>query len=90
MFEVPLPEQLDDAGEQREVGTREHREPDGVGVLLEGGLGDLLGGLVQAGVDHLEPGVPQGPGDDLGPPVVAVQPGLGDHHPIAPPHRRPR
>src|SRR5205085_2665543 len=44
---------------------------------------DLLGRLVQAGVDDLEPGVPQRPGDDLRPPVVAVETGLGDHHPVA-------
>ena len=37
----------------------EDREPDRVGVLLEGGLGDLLGRLEETGVDHLEPGVAQ-------------------------------
>ena len=51
------------------------------------GLGDLLGRLVQAGVDDLEAGVAQGPGDDLGAPVVAVETGLGDDDSIAALHR---
>ncbi len=50
--------------------------PDGVGVLLEDGLGDLLGRLVQAGVDDLEAGVAQGPGDDPGPRSWPSRPGL--------------
>ena len=54
----------------------EQREPDGVGILLHHRLDHLLGRLVQPGVDHLEAAVPQRPGDDLGPPVVAVEPGL--------------
>ena len=86
---VPMsrsPQQIHDAGEQREVGARQHRQADRVGILLEGGLRDLLRGLVQPGVDHLEAGVPQRPRDDLRPPVMAVQTGLRDHHAIAPPH----
>ena len=63
------------------------REPDRVGVLLDRGLGDLLGGLVQAGVDDLEPGVAQRPRDDLGAPVVPVEPGLGDDHTLFVRHR---
>jgi hypothetical protein len=45
------------------------------------GLDHLLGGLVEAGVDDLHPGVAQGAGDDLGAPVVAVEPDLRHHHP---------
>ncbi len=41
-------------------------------------LGDHLGRLVQAGVDHLEAGVAQRARDDLGAAVVPVEPGLGD------------
>ena len=52
------------------------REPDRVGVLLDRGLGDLLGRLVQARVDDLEPGVAQGARDHLGPAVVPVEPGF--------------
>ena len=80
-------EQLHDPREQRDVGARQHREADGVGVLLEGGLRHLLGRLVQAGVDHLEAGVTQRAGDHLRAPVVAVEAGLGDHDAIAPPHQ---
>src|SRR5256886_427052 len=45
-----LPQQLHDPGEQHHVGPREAGQADGVGVLLERGLGDLLRGLVQPGV----------------------------------------
>src|SRR5919198_64867 len=41
---------------------------------------DLLGRLVEAGVDHLHTGVPEGAGDDLRPSIVPVQSGLGDHY----------
>ena len=60
--------------------------PDGVDVLLQRRLGDLLGRLVQARVDDLEPGVAQRPGDGLGPSVVAVEAGLGHDHAIGPVH----
>ena len=33
------------------------------------------------GVDHLEPGVAEDPGDDLDPAVVAVEADLGDENP---------
>ena len=65
-------------GEEGEVGAGEQRQADGVHVLLQRGLGDLLGCLVQAGVDDFEPGVAQGSRDRLRPTVVAVEPGLGD------------
>ena len=75
-------------GEQREVRAREDRQPDGVGVLLERGLGDLLGRLVQARVDHLEAGIAQRPGDHLRAPIVTVEAGLGDDDAVAPLHGR--
>ena len=55
----------------------EHGQARRVGVLLDGGLDDLLGRLVQAGVDDLHAGVTQGPRHDLGAAVVAVESGLG-------------
>ena len=54
------------------------RQPDRVGVLLDRGLGDLLGRLVEAGVDDLEAGVAQGARDHLRAPVVPVEAGLRD------------
>ena len=36
------------------MGARQQRQADGVGIFLEHRLGDLLGSLVQTGVDHLE------------------------------------
>ena len=84
----PLAQQLDHAREEGQVRARQHRQPDGVGVLLEGRLGDLLRGLVQTRVDHLEPGVAQCPGDDLGATIVAVEAGLGDDDAVAPLHGR--
>ena len=76
---VALLEKLDRPLEERHVRAREHRQAHPVGVLLDGGLHDLLGGLVQAGVDDLHPRVAQGPGDDLGAAVVPVESGLGHH-----------
>ena len=71
-------EQLEHPGEQRHVRAGEQRQADGVGVLLEDGLGDLLRRLVQAGVDDLEAAVAQRPGDDLRAPIVTVEAGLRD------------
>ena len=75
-----LAQQLDDARHERHVGAGEDRQPDGVGVLLDDGLDDLLGRLVQARVDHLHARVAQRAGDDLRAAVVAVEAGLGDDH----------
>ena len=48
----------------------------------------ISGRLEQPGVDHLEPGVAQGPGDHLDAPVVAVEAGLGDDDSIRAQHAR--
>ena len=53
-------------------------EADCVGVLLEGRLDDLLGGLVHARVDHFHPGIAQRPCHDLGTAVMAIEPSLRD------------
>ena len=77
-----LREALDHPGDEGEVGPGQERQPDGVGILLDDRLDHLVGRLVEARVDDLEPGVAQGPGDDLGTAVVAVQAGFGDYHSI--------
>ena len=71
------------------MGARQQRQAHGVGVLLHHRLHHLLGGLVQPGVDDLEPGVAKGAGDDLRTSVVAVEPGLGHHDPVRTLHRAP-
>ena len=63
------------------MGAGQDRQPDRVGVLLDRGGHDLLGRLVQAGVDDLHPGVPQHPGHHLGAAVMPVEAGLGDDDP---------
>ena len=73
---------VDHPGDQGQVGPGQEGQPDGVGVLLDDGLDHLVGGLVQPGVDDLEPGVAEGPGDHLGAAVVPVQAGFGDDHSI--------
>src|SRR5438270_421149 len=73
-------QELEHPLEQIIVGAGEHAEPDGVGVLLDGGGHDLLGRLVQARVDDLEAGVAQRARHALGAAVVAVEAGLGDDH----------
>ena len=47
------------------------------------------GRLEQAGVDDLEAGVAQRPGDHLGAAVVPVQPGLGNDDAVASQHSPP-
>ena len=81
-IESPLPEELEDTGKERHVRAGEQREADGIGIFLQGGLGDLLRRLVQTGVDHLEAAVSEGAGDDLGTAVVTVQTRFGDDHSI--------
>src|SRR6266550_22037 len=76
-----LSEQLLHPREQRHVRPGENRQPDDVRVFLDRRLGDLLGRLVQAGVDHFHSSVAQSGGDDLGDAVVAVEPGLRHEHP---------
>ena len=78
VVEVAVAQLLHHPGEEREVGAGEQRQADGVGILLQHRLGDLLRRLVETGVDDLETVVPQGPRDRLRPAIVAVEPWLGD------------
>ncbi|MQM40427.1 hypothetical protein KBTX_04484 [wastewater metagenome] len=61
--------------------AREQADAEDVHVLLQGGIHDLLGGAVQAGVDDVHTRIPQGPGDDLHTAVVAVEADLGQEYP---------
>jgi hypothetical protein len=79
---------VDDPWDERQVGAGEDGEPDGVGVLLERGLDDLLRRLVQPGIDHLHARVPERSCDDLRPAIVAVEAGLRDHDTESPLHGR--
>ena len=58
--------------------TREQRQTDRVDIFLQSRLGNLLGGLVQAGVDDLEPMVAQSTSDGLGPTVMTIEARLGN------------
>jgi hypothetical protein len=62
------------------VSTGQDGEADYVHVFLDGGGGDHLGGLAEAGVDDFHAGIAQGAGDYLRAAVVAVQAGLGNQH----------
>src|SRR3954451_5745826 len=77
---VLLAQELDDPRHQRHVRAGQDRQPDGVGVLLQDGLHDLLGRLVQARVDDLHAGIPERAGDDLRAAVMTVEPGFGHDH----------
>src|SRR3954447_4721366 len=60
------------------VRTREAREPEHGRVLVDHGAQDRLGGLEDAGVDDLHPGVAQRARHDLGAAVVTVEARLRD------------
>ena len=66
-------------GTKRHVGTRQNREPDGIRILLNHRLDDLLGRLMKTRVDHLHAGIPKRPRDDLRATIVAVKTGLRDN-----------
>ena len=58
------------------MGARQQAQADGIGVFLERGLGDLIRGLEQAGVDDLEAGVAQARAITLAPRSCPSRPGL--------------
>src|SRR5262245_16586528 len=60
------------------VGAGEDRQADDVGVLLQRGRHDLLGGLAKTRVDDFHPSIAQRPGNDLGAAVVTIETGLGN------------
>ena len=51
-------------------------------ILLHGGIHNHFRRLAKPGVDDLKTGIPQGSGDDLYPPVVAVQTRFGKKNPV--------
>ena len=75
-------QQLRDTRHQHEVRARKQRESECVGVLLDDRVDNLLGSLVQAGVDHFEARVAQGTSDDFGATIMTVETGFGDHYSV--------
>ena len=73
-----LMEEFHELGADGVVRAGKDGEADDVDVFLDGGGGDHLRGLAQAGVDHFHSGVAQGTGDDFRAAVVTVQARLGD------------
>jgi hypothetical protein len=73
-----LLEQLHELRADRVVRSRENGESNDVDVFLDGGSGDHLGGLAQAGVNDLHSGVAQSASDHFGTAVVTVEARLGD------------
>ena len=71
---------------ERQVRTREDREPDDVDVLVARRRDDLFGRESDPLVDDFEAGVARGDGDLLGAVGVSVESGLGDEQL----RRRPR
>src|SRR4030095_6675521 len=62
------------------MGAGQNRQADGIRVLLQRRRDNLLGSLPETRIDHFHPGVPQGPGDDLGTAVVAVKSRFGNDY----------
>jgi hypothetical protein len=56
------------------------RNASTVRVLLQCDRDDVLDALADTGVDDLEAGVAQRPGDDLGASIMAVQTGFRHEH----------
>jgi hypothetical protein len=74
-------EEFHELGTDGVVGAGENGQADNVDVFLNGGGGDHLRSLAQAGVDDFHAGVAQGAGDYFCSAVVAIQARLGDQHP---------
>jgi hypothetical protein len=55
------------------MGAGEDTQTDDGNILLEGNRHDVLDSLADTGVDHLETGVAECAGDDLGAAIVTVQ-----------------
>ncbi|MEY2967870.1 MAG: hypothetical protein RIQ64_497 [Actinomycetota bacterium] len=70
------------------MGSGQERQPNRVDVFLKGGLGDLLGRLVQPRVNDLETVVAQSAGDCLGATVVAVEAGLCNNYSVGAFHKK--
>jgi hypothetical protein len=60
------------------VGAGQNRQPHDVRILLQGGAGNHLGRLPQAGVNHFHTCIAQRARDDLGAAIVPIQSRLGD------------
>src|SRR5229473_927866 len=73
-------EEFHELGADGVVRAGENREADDVDVFLDGGGGDHLRGLAQAGVDDLHAGVAKSAGDYFSAAVVAIQAGFGNQH----------
>ena len=69
------------------MGSRQKRQTDGVYIFLQGGFGDLFGGLVQTGLDDLESVIAKGAGDGFCPTIMAVEARLGNDYSIGPLHK---
>src|SRR5258707_723148 len=73
-------EEFHELGADGVVGSGEDGEADDVDVFLDGGGGDHLGGLAQAGVDDLHAGVAQGASDYFCAAIVAIKARLSNQH----------
>src|SRR5467141_4136220 len=73
-------EEFHELGADGVVGSGEDGEADDVDVFLDGGGGDHLGSLAQAGVNDFHAGVTQGTSDYFCASVMAIEARLGDQH----------
>src|SRR5215203_289822 len=62
----------------RVVRARQNGQADDIGIFLKRRGDNLFWRLTEACVDHFHARIAQGARDDLGPPVMAVEPGLRD------------
>src|SRR5438309_177006 len=75
-----VPQPVEHATREEQVGAGQHRQPDDVHVLLDRRLHDLVRRPLESGVDHLDAVVAQGLSHDFRAAVMPVEPWLGDQH----------
>lgn len=77
-----------DAGEQREMSTRQQRESDCIDIFLQSGLCNLLRGLVQTRVNDFESMISKGTGNGFCTTVVTVKPWFSYNNSVRPLHKK--
>lgn len=77
-----------DAGKQREVGTRQQRQPHSIDIFLQSRLCNLLWGLVQTRIDDFESMVSKGTRNGFCTTVVTIEARFSYDNSVRPLHKK--